>query len=809
MAFISRGVIVATCLLALAACDTSEERAEKHFQSGLEMLEAGDYSRAIVEFRNVLALDSSHREARVTYARAARDIGNIPEAYSNYLRIAEEFPDDMEARLALSEMSIVAQNWDEAERHGAALVEAQSELEGTAIVDVALRFRTAALADDRAQVREIVREAEALAKENPNNQILSRLLVEGYMVDQRIDDALAVTTGMIETDTENPIFYQVKAELLFRKGDADQLEQLFRQMVQKFPDDDENKGRLIRLLISEGRGDSAEDFLREEIAAADDKIAAHVSLISLIRQLRGDDAALAEIETALATYDDPALMSALKAGLLFDRGERDTAVALMQSITEGQEPSKEIDDYRVTLAKMLIATGNEVGARQLVEAVLEHDPSQVEALKMQASWQIEADESDAAIATLRLALDQAPDDSEAMTIMARAHERNGDAQLAQDLLALAVEASVNAPGESIRFAQVLIAQERYSTAEEILINSLRRTPRQPDLLNLLGTVYLETADWPRAEQVANTLRDIELPGAKIAADNLQLQIISRREGRQQGVGFLEQLVQSNSDDTAALIALIQARLQENRGTDALELAEKLVADRPNDPQAGMVLGNTHLALADFEQAENAFRSVIELDGNNSVAILQLLRTMTTQGRVDEGRALVEDALGRMPENPDLLWARASFQERDNDIDGAIATYEQLYAQNTNVQLIANNLASLLVTYKEDETNLARAFTVGKRLRGTDFPPFQDTYGWILYRQGAFEEAITYLEPAARALSQDPIVQFHLGKAYLAVGRDQDALAQFELVGTNAAEDDPRAQIAEAKSEVERLKAASE
>ena len=100
MAIVSRGVVLALSLLALAACDSSEERAQKHFEQGMELLSDGDVSRAILEFRNTLALDDAHREARVAYARAARTNGNMPEAYANYLRLAEEFPDDVEARLA-------------------------------------------------------------------------------------------------------------------------------------------------------------------------------------------------------------------------------------------------------------------------------------------------------------------------------------------------------------------------------------------------------------------------------------------------------------------------------------------------------------------------------------------------------------------------------------------------------------------------------------------------------------------------------------------------------------------------------------
>ena len=103
---------------------------------------------------------------------------------------------------------------------------------------------------------------------------------------------------------------------------------------------------------------------------------------------------------------------------------------------DAAEPGEDTERYKVTLARMLVATDNEVGARQLVEAVLADNPGNVEALKMSATWLIDQDQADEAISSLRRALDQEPEDAETMTLMARAHERNGNAQLAQDLLAL-------------------------------------------------------------------------------------------------------------------------------------------------------------------------------------------------------------------------------------------------------------------------------------------------------------------------------------------------------------------------------------
>ncbi|MDA8586158.1 tetratricopeptide repeat protein [Rhodobacteraceae bacterium] len=783
-------------VLALSACDSAEERAEKHFQSGLELLNSGDPRRALVEFRNVFALDQTHSEARLAYARTARILGNVSESYSNFLNVTENAPQNMEARLALTEMAIVAQNWDEAERHGAVLIDAQPAIEGSEIPLLALEFREAVVEADQTRIREATRRAETLAEAHPENQILHRILIEGYTADNELDKALSVTDRAIAAAPDNELFYRVKGTILARKQDPELLENHLRETIAKFPNDDESKSFLVRLLANVGDLQGAQDFLRSEIAIAENKVSAHVTLIAFIQQADGSEAALAEVEAALPLYEDSNVLKALQAGLLFDQGSQDEAVTILQGVVENSEPSTDTDSYRVTLARMLVSTGNEVGARQLVSTVLERDPNQVEALKMTAAWLIESDEADKAVATLRQALDQEPEDAEAMTLMARAHERNGNSQLAQDLLALAVDASGNAPGESLRFANLLVEQERYAAAETVLINALRANSGNQELLRVLGDLYLQTEDWPRAEQVVATLKRNTSETAQLAGDQLQLQIISRVEGRDQGIAFLEEMIATEDDNSAAKIALIRARLADGNSDRALTLANELVAEFPDNPRAKQVLASTLFATGDAEAAEDTLREVAQSTGVGS-DVLQYARVLGAQGKADEARQAIENGLKSAPESPDLLWAKASYLEQSNDIDGAIDIYEQLYATSSSSQIIANNLASLLATYRDDQESLDRAFTVARRLRGTEVPPFQDTYGWILFRLGNVEEALTYLEPAAQRLENDPIVQYHLGRAYQDLGRNDEAIKQYDAAIDIAGEDDPRGQISDA------------
>jgi Flp pilus assembly protein TadD len=128
----------------------------------------------------------------------------------------------------------------------------------------------------------------------------------------------------------------------------------------------------------------------------------------------------------------------------------------------------------------------------------------------------------------------------------------------------------------------------------------------------------------------------------------------------------------------------------------------------------------------------------------------------------------------------------------------------MYERAPNQPVIANNLASMISTYREDAESLERAYAIARRLRGSDFAPFQDTYGWIAYRQGDYDEALEHLEPAAAVLVDEPLVQYHLGMAYAAVGRNEEALAQLTRALQLAGPEDTRAQFETARAEIARL-----
>ncbi|MDU8942576.1 tetratricopeptide repeat protein [Ovoidimarina sediminis] len=794
--------------LTLAACDTAEERAEEHYENALELVAAGDVARAAIEFRNVFSLNGQHRDARMAYARMQETEGDFREAYRHYNLVAEQYPNDPEARLALAQLAIRFGDWDEVRRHGERLAEVSPDNESTGAIFALLEYQDAVEAEDETARRSAVARIIEIKDDLPDGSIASHVAIDSLLRDGDMRGALEQVDAILEREPLNERFHQLRLQLLGQLRDLDETQIQLETMVQRFPESERYKQALIQWYVSNRNLPAAEAFIRDQIAASEGETQTsfRALLLRFKRETEGVEPALEEVDRMLASGAPAELFGSIRAGLIYDLGNRDEAIAEMEAIIGEAEDTDEIRNIKVSLAKMQMGVGNEVAARQKIEEVLEADPGNVPANKMRASWLIEDDMGDDAILALRTALDQAPDDAEIMSLMAQAHLRNGSRGLAGEMMALAVEASGSGAKESLTYARFLIADDEYNTAERILIDSLRRDPSNTEILNLLGRIYLELEDWARAEQVEGTLRRFDSTQSVKDADALQVARLQRQGRRDEAIAFLEELARSDGSIGGPDVALVRQRLEEGQVAAALNYVDERLESAPDDPLLRTLRAAVLQSDEQWEAAEETYREVLAENPEIEGVWRSLYSMKLRQGEPDAARAVLQEGLAAMPNAANLLWAYAGQLERDGDIDGAITIYERLYERLPNAPVIANNLASLIATYREDEESLDRAYTIARRLRGTDIAAFQDTYGWIAHRRGDFEEAIDHLEPAARGLPGDPIVQYHLAAAYAASERYDEAIAQFRKALDIAGPADTRPQFERAREEIERLEA---
>ena len=769
--------------LALSGCfESSQERAERHYQSGLTLLDGGDLPRAIVEFRNTLQLDDANLGAYRHLAKANRSMGRLGEAYRDFLKLVERAPNDIDGRIALSELAFWLGDWDEFARHGGMAVKLAPNRSEIKAIDLGMNYRTALIEKKSAERAGLVFAAEALATELPNTSILRQILLDARIADRRFDDALLLVAESIAEAPQSMRLYTLRLELLSRLGKHADLEAELRNMLDVFPDEKGPKETYLRFLMSHNRSQDAQSYLEDLVLSAEPEEydAAMVTLLQFIQQTEGADAALARVDQLLAgTETGNGFLHAFRASLMFDMGQREEGVSALHEVLSSE--TLKLDDAarlqsKTALARMLVASGNEELARIQISEVLQADARSSDALMMRANWSISDDETDAAIADLRTVLDDRAGDATAMVLLARAYEREGNRDLMLSFLAQAVEASNNAPKYAFRYARALVGDGKLFVAESILISSLRIEAGNFDVLSTLGDVYLRMDDMPRAQKVAETLEKLEDARGSSAANLLKTEILARRVGPAQAVEFLEGIVRRDG----ALVpktALIQAQLKAGQTQAALSFAKAAVEDAPDNLELRAALAMTLAAARDFEAAVTEVETILEHTPEAAGLYLQLARIREAQGDPEAGRATIQRGLDAVPGAPDLLWAQASYLQAAGEIEGAIGIYEALYARNSSNPIIANNLASLLATHRDDVASLQRAEVIARRLKNDAVPAFQDTYGWILYRTGAVSNAIPYLEAAAVGSPNDALVHFHLGQAYASNGDRERALEQ--------------------------------
>ncbi|MGV6849929.1 MAG: tetratricopeptide repeat protein [Marinibacterium sp.] len=777
-------LIMTILSLGLAGCDTAEDRAQKHFEKAMAFVEDGDIDRAVIEFRNVFKLDGGHRAARLAFAELEEKRGNIQGAYGHYLLMTEQDPEDVTALSALARLDAAINNWDEAERHARAAAALDPDNRVVRGVLAGLDYRAGLKAGDPQSVARAVAVSRELKQADPTLWLPRQVLIDNLIRNEDWEAALTEVDGALEHFPDNIALYQFRLGILEKLGREDDIAAELRRMTEKFPDAGLH-AVLVSRYIANGRLEEAEAYLRDRVAADPGNVDTYLELFTFLQDQVGQAAVTEEVDRALAEDAEAggshrAVFRSVRAVLDFEAGRRDAAIAELQNILDGAEPSEETDRIRLSLARMLNATGNAVGARAAVEQVLEHDAGQVDALKLKATWLIDDDRPGDALIELRAALDQAPRDFEVLTLMAQAQERVGNRELMGEMLALASEMSGNAPEEALRYVRYLLQEEKLLSAEDVLVAALRLRNTNPQILGALGNVYIRMADWPRAQGVIKRLTDLGSEETLALANELT----ARTLAGQQRSGELETFLSGLADGEGGLQAaasIVRLRLAQGDVEGARTYLDELLADDPGNPALRYIRAGILVTDGQGEAAADIYQALLDEDPRREQVWTALYNLRRSRGEDDAAAAVLEAGLAAIPDSAALKWAKASRAEAEGDIAGAIAIYEDLHGADSSSAIIANNLASLIATYETDPDSLQRAYAIARRLRGTKVPAMQDTYGWIAFRLGNVDEALEYLEPAAAALSGDPAVQFHLGEVYAALGQRDKALAQYRKV----------------------------
>ena len=754
--------------LFLAACDSVEERIEKHYQQGQALLEDGQTQKAILEFRNALKLNKDHAPSHFAMGQIAESRGELQAAFGRFKKVVEIEPQNAAARIKVARFYLLGGGLDEAGREVAELLKLDPTRAEVQVLAASLALRQGDLPAARAALDT----AQSL---DPGNVELALVEISYLMKSATPAAALTRADEALDAHPENQGLHIVKVQLLEQIGDQAGLGAQLSRMIEIFPDQKNFREARVRWAIRAGDNTIAEQDLRALVEADPGAREPVMNLIRFLRQKEGDTAARAAL-AALAKREDSTLeLELLLAQFDVETGHKDEAIAYLRTLVDRKD--SDANEARVALTRLLISEGKIEEADALIAEILAEDPKNVDGLVFSIARQIDNEELEPAVQQVRTALNEAPNDTRLLLLAGRAQELQGNLDLANDRLAKAVRVDGYKAETVARYVQFLIRTNRVTAAETVLAEALSKNQGSEGLLDLLASTRLRLENWAGAEQAAWALEQINPDRAR----QIRAAILIGQERFDEGASLLRESMPEDTRQRAASVsALVQTYIRDGKTAEAEAFLDELLAENPENLQALGVRGNLYAIAGDYAAAEEKYRAILAIDPGNGGAHSALARLLARQGDEAAAEAQLEAGLQISPDNLLLLARLAETRERQGDFDGAIELYDRLYGIIPNSLLIANNLSTMLADHRADDPEAVdRAYRIANRLETSDVPQYRDTYGWTRYLKGEYQEALERLEPVAEALPNNPWVHYHLGLTYAALQQPAKARASLE------------------------------
>ena len=156
-------------------------------------------------------------------------------------------------------------------------------------------------------------------------------------------------------------------------------------------------------------------------------------------------------------------------------------------------------------------------------------------------------------------------------------------------------------------------------------------------------------------------------------------------------------------------------------------------------------------------------------------------------RLEEAMSVYDAALDEHTEDSDLLYARAMLAERLGDLDRLEQDLRVVLANEPDNADALNALGYTLAD-RTDRIDEAHDLIVRAHELKPDEHYIVDSLGWVLYRLGRYEEAVTQLRRALD-MRPDPEVAAHLGEVLWVMGDKTGAEAVWAQALESAPDDE--------------------
>jgi cellulose synthase operon protein C len=757
-------------VLMVVGCGSPEERAQSYYDRGLALIEKKDDHAARLELLNAIKYKSDKIEAWRALAGVNERTKIWNNLFQNLQRIVELDPNDIEARIKLSDMLF---NGKAPEAALKILDEAKVPVDKNASFH-ALRAKILAATQD---IPNAIIEAEKAIEIDPGEIDAALFLSAEKLFRGDTDGALQPLLAAPIASKDDFRVNALKAQIFVRKNDQGQAESILRRLIEQRPQETLLRSQLVQILGTQRRFDEAEAEMRAIAKANPDNSKAELDVVRLISGVKGLESGKEELENRIKAGGDVFVYQMALADVNFAQGK----FAEGQAVLEGLIAAKGLPEHTLAaqakLAEYQLRQANYPAAEALADAILQKDQRNISGLKIRATIRLNSGQTEGAISDLREALNGSPKSPELLLLMALAYEKDGKMELAERQYADALKSSSSDAGVALRYVQFLQRQGKIAQAEDILTDAASRNSRSLDILSMLAQVKLARQNWKGALEAADAIKNIgndrgfaaEIRGAALLG-------LGKTD---ESVAAFEEAHAAAPDAVQPAGILATAYLKAGKADKSEALLSDMLKKYPQNPQLISLMGSTQLVKNNLAEAERIFKALIALQPKDPAGYRSLAGVYSMQKKYDEASNVIQTGLREQPGDLSLQLNQAGLLISKGDSDGAIASYEAILKAHPNQLLAVNNLTSLLLDYRTSTSDLDSAYSLAEGLKNSKVPEFQDTYGWARYKKGDYPTAIAALEDAQKKSPDIGSIRYHLGMVYNATGQAEKAQLQLK------------------------------
>ncbi|MGA8365969.1 MAG: tetratricopeptide repeat protein [Candidatus Acidiferrales bacterium] len=582
-------------------------------------------------------------------------------------------------------------------------------------------FETTGSADLATESIESYKKALGL---NPGSVVIREQLAEIEAESQETHDAVLDAQEVIKTDPNNVEAHRLLARIYVRTlGDLsagevqqdslDKAIEQFQAILKVQPDDSYSALWLSRLYSFEGKHAEAEQILRGVLARnADDESALEQLSQLLMDQDRFQDA-IDLLKQAASDSSSPQDYDLL--GEAYSQAkEPSEAEAAYRKAVEGDP-----DDpgHRHGLAQALESEDKYADALEQYKKLAELEPGTANDYLHIAQLERQLGQYDEAETSLQRAKQLAPGSLEVLYNQAQLDEDQGHYDDAVKALTDAI-AGVKSHGEAGSGAnpdalaalyeglgQAYRGQQNYPAAIGAFEEMGKLGPdseKRAELL-LIDT-YRESRDIDRAIAEAKTALG-NSPGDATLTVTLAM-LYGEKFDTATGTKLLQGLLKGNDSDQEIYIDIAQVDESGHQYADAEQSAEKAeqMAHQPSDKEtAWFMLGAIYERQKKYDQAEEQFRKVLEVNPNNAATLNYFGYMLADRGvRLDEATSLIERAVKEEPNNGAYLDSLGWAYYRQNKLAEAEEYLSKAVAREGNDPTILSHLGNVYLKLGQNE-----------------------------------------------------------------------------------------------------------